>query len=78
MATGLSAEVPPEQWAMPRKAGATILGQSFELPLRGWVGGWVVTCTDPKKVRVFSVKRNSYTFFRPSALPCPGDSLKCL
>lgn len=31
MATGLSAEVPPEQWAMPEERGLPSRGQSFEI-----------------------------------------------
>lgn len=33
MATGLSAEVPPEQWAMLKEPGLPLWGQSFEFPL---------------------------------------------
>lgn len=53
MATGLSAEVPPEQWAAPEERGLPSWGQSFEI-LQGLGSSSLL-----RVVTVDPVKRNA-------------------
>lgn len=65
MATGLSAEVPPEQWAMLKEPGLPLWGQSFEFPLG--VGSSLLL-----GVTAVPGKRNTVVSGRPRGLHCPG------